>query len=73
MDFITDLPLSKLGMDKVGAILVIIDRYTKMCIYVTTTKRYTSIELTSILLKHVVRHYRMPTGIVLDRGLVFNS
>lgn len=60
MDFITDLPPSKWHDKVVDAILVIVDRYTKMNIYVPTTKRCTSVELASILMEHVVKHYGVP-------------
>ncbi|KAF4546986.1 Transposon Tf2-5 polyprotein-like protein 3 [Elsinoe fawcettii] len=73
MDFITDLPPSKLGAGVFDAILVIVDRYSKMSIYVPTTKKCTSVELADVLRDHVVRHFGVPRGIVSDRGSVFTS
>jgi hypothetical protein len=73
LDFITDLPLSKIGDKVVDSILVIVDRYTKMNIYVPTTKTYDSVELASLLMDAVVRRYRVPKGIISDRGSLFTS
>ena len=73
MDFITDLPPGKLNEGVYDTILVIVDRYTKMNLYLPTTKRYISVELTQLLERYVVRHYGLPKGIVSDRGSVFTS
>lgn len=75
MDFITDLPPSKLPGrdDPVDSILVVVDRFSNMNRYIATTKRVTSVELAGILLRDVVRHYGMPSGILSDRGSVFTS
>ena len=73
MDFITDLPPSKRGGCVYDAILVIVDRYSKMLIYVLTTKRCTATELAQLLLNEVVRHYGVPHRIISDRGSLFTS
>jgi hypothetical protein len=73
MDFITDLPLVKKNGVEVNAILVIVDRYSKMNVYVPTTKRCDSMELAIILRDYVVRYYGMPEGILTNRGSVFTS
>ena len=73
MDFITDLPPGKLGDCVYDAILVIVDRYTKMNRYLPTTKKCTSVELAELLELHIVRHYGLPKGIITDRGSVFTS
>jgi hypothetical protein len=57
----------------VDSILIIIDRYIKMNIYILTTKIYDSIELTSLLMDAVVCRYRVPKGIISDRGSLFTS
>jgi hypothetical protein len=67
------LPLSKISDKVVDSILIIIDRYTKINIYVLTTKTYDSIELTSLLIDVVVRRYRVPKGIISNRGSLFIS
>ena len=52
---------------------MIIDRYTKINIFVPTTKRYDSVELTRLLIDVVVRRYGVLKGIISDRGLLFTS
>jgi transposase InsO family protein len=73
LDFITDLPPSKLNSTVVDSILVIVDRYTKMNIFVPTTKRCDSVELAKHLMDAVVRRYGVPKGILSDRGSLFTS
>lgn len=73
MDFITDLPPSRRGECVYDAILVIVDRYSKMSVYIPSTKRCTAVELAQLLLDEVVRHYGVPKGIVSDRGSLFTS
>jgi transposase InsO family protein len=72
-DFITDLPPGKLNSEVVDAILVIVDRYTKMNVFVPTTKRCDSVELAKLLMDAVVRRYGVPRGILSDRGSLFTS
>jgi hypothetical protein len=67
------LPPSKIGDKVVDSILVIVDRYTKMNIYVPTTKTYDSVELASLLIDAVVRRYGVPKGIISNRGSLFTS
>jgi hypothetical protein len=57
----------------VDLILMIIDRYIKINIYVPTTKIYNSIELISLLIDIVVRRYGVPKGIISNRGSLFIS
>ena len=54
MDFIIDLPPRKLSDSVYDAILVVVDRYTKMNLYIPTTKRCTSVELTELLERNIV-------------------
>jgi hypothetical protein len=67
------LPLSKSGDRVFDSILMIVDRYTKMNIYVPTNKTYDSVELASLLMDVVVRRYGVLKGIISDRGSVFTS
>lgn len=73
LDFITDLPPGKLNGAVTDSILVIVDRYTKMNVYVATTKRCDSVELARLLVTNVVLRYGVPKGILSDRGSVFTS
>jgi hypothetical protein len=52
---------------------MIVDQYTKMNIYIPINKTCDSVELTSLLMDVVVRRYRVPKGIISDRGSVFTS
>lgn len=73
MDFVTDLPPSKRGAGVYDAILVIIDRYTKVAAYVPTHKTIDARELSNIFIEEWIRHKGVPRGIVSDRGTVFTS
>ena len=74
MDFVTDLPPSSDWNGTVfDSILVIIDRYTKMALYIAAKKTITSEELAQVFVNRVVRSYGVPKGIVSDRGSVFTS
>jgi hypothetical protein len=52
---------------------MIIDRYTKINIYVPINKTYDSVELTSLLIDVVVYRYGVLKGIISDRGSIFTS
>ena len=73
MDFITDLPLSKREGCVYDAILVVVCRFSKMCLYVPTNKTCTSVELGRIVIDEVICRFGVPDGIVSDRGSVFTS
>jgi hypothetical protein len=57
----------------VDSILMIIDRYIKINIYILTIKTCDSMELVSLLIDAVVRRYGVPKGIISDRGSLFTS
>jgi transposase InsO family protein len=69
MDFITGLPESQ-GYDSV---LIILDRLTKMAIYLPTTKRVTAEDLARLYVQHVFSKHGIPKTIVSDRGTQFDS
>ena len=73
MDFITGLPPSKRRGCIYEAILVIVDRYTKMARYITTTKTVTAVELAELFYEEVICRFGVPKGAVSDRGSVFTS
>ncbi|KAE9965702.1 hypothetical protein EG327_000370, partial [Venturia inaequalis] len=54
MDFISGIPASKANGRAYNALLVILDRYTKIAIYLLVTKKLTAVELANILLDKVV-------------------
>ncbi|SOV06442.1 uncharacterized protein UDID_17465 [Ustilago sp. UG-2017a] len=69
MDLIEQLPPSS-GFT---AILVVVDRLTKMAIFVPTTNELDAPELAKLFLCHVYSKHGLPTSIVLDRGSEFTS
>ena len=73
MDFITGLPPSKYKGVVYDAILVIVDRFTKMVRYIPTTTTVDASQLAELFHTEIVCRYGMPDGIVSDRGSVFTS
>lgn len=69
MDLIEGLPKSN-GFD---CILVIVDRLTKMAIFIPTTKSLTAEDLAWLYVKHVFSKHGVPQTIVSDRGKEFDS
>ena len=70
MDLITQLPKTSKGHD---AILVVVDKLTKMVHYCPTTTTVTAPQLARIILHHVVRLHGVPSSIVSDRDPRFTS
>jgi len=64
MDLITSLPQSRSGFD---AIVVFVDRLSKMIHAVATHTTCTASELAQIMLREVARHHGLPKSIVSDR------
>ncbi|GAB7357799.1 hypothetical protein MBLNU459_g0615t2 [Dothideomycetes sp. NU459] len=73
MDFVTGLPPSKARGSVHDAILVIVDRYTKVALYIACSKTITATQLADIFVERVISRYGTPKGIVSDRGTVFTS
>jgi len=73
MDFIIGLPPSRRGDKVYNAIYVIVDRYTKMALYLPIVKTITVTKLADLFLNKVVRRFRAPKGIVSNRGSIFTS
>ncbi|SPC64593.1 related to TY3B TY3B protein [Ustilago sp. UG-2017b] len=69
MDLIEQLPSSS----DFTAILVVVDRLTKMAIFVPTTNELDAPELAKLFLRHVYSRHGLPTSIVSDRGSEFTS
>ncbi|SPC67056.1 uncharacterized protein UHOD_11464 [Ustilago sp. UG-2017b] len=69
MDLIEQLPPSS----DFTAILVVVDRLTKMAIFVPTTNELDAPELAKLFLHHVYSKHGLPTSIVSDRGSEFTS
>jgi hypothetical protein len=70
MDLITQLPRSKLGND---AIVVFVDKLTKMVHYAATTTTVTAPQLANIFMREVVRLHGVPESILSDRDPRFTA
>ena len=70
MDLITQLPRTRTGHD---AIVVFVDKLSKMVHYAPTTSNVTAPQLASIMFETVVRHHGVPASIVSDRDTRFTS
>jgi transposase InsO family protein len=73
LDFITDLPPSRLMGQVYDSILVVVDRFTKMAHYVPCRKEIQAEGLADALLREVVRLHGVPKSIVSDRGPILTS
>ncbi|MBW0530510.1 hypothetical protein O181_070225 [Austropuccinia psidii MF-1] len=69
MDFITQFPLS----NNFDSILVVVDRFSKMAIFIPTYGTITALELAQIFISHVFSKHGLPVSIVSDRGSLFVS
>ncbi|MBW0564187.1 hypothetical protein O181_103902 [Austropuccinia psidii MF-1] len=69
MDFITQLPLSR----NFDLILVVVDRFSKMAIFIPTYSTITALDLAQIFISHVFSKHGLPISIVSDRGSLFVS
>lgn len=70
MDFITDLPTSPSGHD---AILVFVDKLTKMAHFAPTTKTCDALGAAKLLITNVVRLHGVPRALVSDRDPRFRA
>ena len=70
MDLITALPRSRSGND---AIVVFVDKLTKMVHYVATTTNVTAPQLATIFMREVVRLHGVPESILSDRDPRFTA
>ena len=67
MDFIEPLPISE-GYD---SILVVVDRLTKMSVFLPTKKTLTSPKMADLLIREIFTRHGLPRSIVSDRGSKF--
>ncbi|MBW0537943.1 hypothetical protein O181_077658 [Austropuccinia psidii MF-1] len=63
MDFITQLPLS----NSFDSILVIVDRFSKMAVFIPTMSSITSLDLAHLFIKNIFSKHGLPSSIVSDR------
>lgn len=69
MDFIEQLPNSG-GFD---AILVVVDRFSKMAIFLPCTTTTTSEDLALLFIQHIFSKFGVPQDVISDRGSKFTS
>jgi hypothetical protein len=69
MDFMVSLPPSK-GFD---AIMVVVDRFSKMAHFIPTKDSATAQEMGRLFFTHVFKHHGLPKDIVSDRDPKFTS
>ncbi|MBW0581856.1 hypothetical protein O181_121571 [Austropuccinia psidii MF-1] len=69
MDFITQLPLS----NSVDSILVIVDRFSKMVVFIPTISSITSLDLAHLFIEDIFSKHGFPSRIVSDTFLLFVS
>ena len=74
MDFITGVPPS-LGVDKraYNAILVVVDRYTKLARYYPILKTITAEQFGDLFIHTVFCSFGVPSSIVSNQGSIFTS
>jgi hypothetical protein len=69
MDFMVSLPPSK-GFD---AIMVVVDRFSKMAHFIPTKDEATAQETRRLFFSHIFKHHGLPKDIVSDRDPKFTS
>ena len=69
MDFITDLPLLQ-GSD---AVLIVIDRLTKMAHFIACTKDMDAPQFQETFMSEIFRLHGLSRDIITDRGSIFTS
>ena len=69
LDYITGLPENQVQ----NAILVVVDRLSKMAHYIATTKEINAQETAKLLLHHVWKHHGTPKEVIPDREPQFDS
>ena len=67
MDLITHLPVSQRGTEEFNAILTIVDRYTKMAVFLPIRDTIDAADLAELMYTEVELRFGAPTGITSDR------
>src|SRR4051794_15927973 len=74
MDMITGIPPSLGDAEKAyDAILVIVDRFTKIARYFPVRKTMDAAQLATLFVDNIVKEYGVPRSIITDRGTTFTS
>ncbi len=73
MDFIIGLPESVAYGGKYDAILVVVDKLSKMCHYIPCRSDMTAGELAEVITREVIRLHGVSSASISDRGSFFTS
>ncbi len=73
MNFITGLPESVAYGDRYDAILLVVDKLSKMYQYILFRSDMTAEELTVVITREVTRLHRVLSAMIYDRGSLFTS
>ncbi len=73
MNFITDLSSSKRAVSVYDACLVIVNRYTKMTLYILVTKKIIVVDLIEMIFDHVILKFEAFKDVVFDKEFVFTN
>jgi hypothetical protein len=73
MNFITIFLFNKCLNDVYDFVLVIINLYIKMTLYIFVTKKITIVELTKIVFDHVMFKYNVSKNVVSNKEFVFTN
>lgn len=73
LDFITGLPPAARGGKAYDAILVVVDRFSKMVRYIACTSEIDAPEMAERLIDEIFSKFGTPRSIVSDRGTTFTA
>ena len=73
MDFITDLPPSRLRDKTYDSILVVVDRFTKYSFFIPAIKTVSAEQFADIIIDQVYHWIGYPNSVISDRGSIFTS
>ena len=73
IDFVIGLPLAVYHQQEVNAILMVVDRYTKFVRFVPIESTMSAADLAYIVDKTITDCFRLPKGIVFNKGSLFTS
>lgn len=73
MDFITELPPSRMNGVVYDAILVVVCRLTKMAHYIPARGDWDGVDLAQAWIREVIRLHGVPKRVISDRGPLMNA
>ncbi len=73
MDFITGLPENDPYEGTYDAILVVVDKLSKICHYIPYRSDMKAGELAEVITQEVIQLHRVPSAIISDRESLFTA